>query len=58
MSVHKITKQNKFHFFKVLIHELNEVILINALNSKNMIAKIDIDLNFLFRIVFSDEATF
>jgi len=56
MSVHKL-KQNKFYFFKVLIHELNEMILINSLNSKIMIAKIDIDHNFLFRTVFSEVLT-
>jgi len=57
MSVHKILKQNKFHPFKV--HELNENDFDRRVEfCEIMMARIDIDPDFLFRIVFSDEAMF
>jgi len=59
MFIHKI-KQNKFHPFKVrLAHKLNEDDFDRCVEFyKIIMAKIDTDSDFFFRIIFSDEATF
>jgi len=57
--VHKTLKHNKFHPFKVcLMHKLNEDDFDRRVEFCEMMTRIDTDLDFLFRIVFSDEAMF
>jgi len=60
MSVHKILKQNKFDSFKVrLVHELNEDDFDRRVEfCEIMMARIDTDPDFLFKIIFSKEMTF
>lgn len=59
-SVHKILKLIKFHLDKVkLIQELNDNDPDCRLEFCDlMMERIDADPNFLFNIIFSDEATF
>ncbi|EFN81575.1 hypothetical protein EAI_17384, partial [Harpegnathos saltator] len=59
-SVRRILKSNKLHPYKMtLVHEINEDDPDRRLEfCEDMILRIDQDPDFLYNIVFSDEATF